>query len=388
MPRLNSINYSLKGLKLSPLLVCFLAGVVYSLPYYFDFLFFLSFVALTVFFIALLSSDGRKRFFRYSYTFFLGFYFSLYLWLGRLYPFAGFDFTPFQGAMIIAFACVGIPLFHALLHSLIMLLTKLLPDNKWTLAAGFGAAWILAEWIMSLGALAFPWGTVALSQTGFLLSVQTVSLFGSYFIIIVVVCSSMLFALAVRNRKSMPAVLGCIIIAANLITGTILYNIPINRNDSINTAILQGNAASGEKWEPGNLQRIWDNYFSMATQAAENGAELIVLPESAIPTSFYENGDLHKSFARITQEYNVTITAGVAARDSEGSYNSVIAVYPDGSLSQRYDKRHLVPFGEYIPFQSFLETVFPFVTGLNLSGMDTVQGEDSAVFFTLGLKNG
>jgi ABC-type tungstate transport system substrate-binding protein len=83
-----------------------------------------------------LRKENRKKFFRCFYSFAFGFYFTLYLWLSRLYPFAGFDFTKKQGVVIILLACIGIPLYHALLHSLTMCLTKLLPDNDYLLTAG------------------------------------------------------------------------------------------------------------------------------------------------------------------------------------------------------------------------------------------------------------
>ncbi|PKM62766.1 MAG: apolipoprotein N-acyltransferase [Firmicutes bacterium HGW-Firmicutes-21] len=379
---------NLKGLRLSPFILCFVAGIVYALPYYFNRLFFLSFLSLTAFFVILLTNDRRKKIFRYFYVFSLGFYFTLYLWLSKLYPFAGFDFTPFQGTVIIIFACIGIPLYHALVHSLIMSVTRLLPNKDTYIIAGFGAAWILSEWLMSLGPLSFPWGRIALSQVGSLVSVQTVSLFGSYFLVIIVVCASMLFSLAVIKKSRFLAAVGCILIAVNLLTGTILYYLPIKQGEAVKVAVLQGNAASGDKWESGNLQRIWNTYLNMADEAAMNGAELIVLPESAIPVRFYQGGELYDSLAEITDKYNITILAGVIVSDSKGSYNSVIAVYPDGSLSARYDKQHLVPFGEYIPYRPFLEAVFPFINGLNLSGMNTVPGEDSAIIEIKGIKNG
>jgi apolipoprotein N-acyltransferase len=386
------VNFTekLKGLKVSSSVLCFLAGVVYALPYYFKYLFVLSFISLIVLFTILL--ENRKRFFRCFYSFSFGFYLALYFWLSRLYPFAGFDFTKAQGIVIIILACVGIPLYHALLHTAVMSLTKLLPDNDYLLTAGYGAAWILSEWVMSLGKLGFPWGRAALSQVGLLYSVQTVSLFGSYFIVIVLVCSCMMLTLALKKRKRMYSYIGCSIILVNLIAGTVLYYIPVNtpaeNEKSIKVGILQGNAASNEKWDIGKTQEILDRYISMAYQAADNGAKVIVLPESAIPLSFSENSLLYRKFAEIAKEYDLTVLAGVLIDKREYSYNSVVAVYPDGRISKPYVKRHIVPFGEYIPYQSFLEKAIPFIKGLNLGGLNSTAGDESVVIDIDGIKNG
>lgn len=381
----------LKGLRLSSGAVCFLAGVIYALPYYFKYLFVFSYIALILLFTVLLQKENKNKFIKCFYSFAFGFYLFLYLWLSKLYPFAGFDFTKTQGLVIILLACIGIPLYHALLHTLAMCLTKLLPDNDYLLTIGYGAAWMISEWVMTLGKLAFPWGRAALSQVGLLVSVQTVSLFGSYFIVIILVCASMMFALALKKRKRLYAVIGCSIILANLIAGTILYYIPVDAENakSVKVAILQGNAASNEKWNAGKREEILNRYVSMAYQAAENGAKLIVLPESAIPIAFSEDSILYSKLSNIAKEYNVTILAGVIIlKNVDSSYNSVVAVYPDGSISKPYHKRHIVPFGEYIPYQSFLEKAIPFIRGLNLGGLNSLAGDEAVVVDINGIKNG
>lgn len=361
--------------------------MIYALPYYFDGLFILSYVSLTILFTLLLNGR-RKKIFRYFYAFSFGFYFSLYLWLGELYPFNGFDFSESQAKILIILACLGIPLYHALLHSLIMSLTKLLPDNDYVLTIGFGAAWMLSEWVMSLGALGFPWGRAALSQAGLLFSVQTVSIFGSYFIVIIVVCSSMMFALALKNKKRLYALIGCLIIITNIVTGIILYYIPIQKGDNVKIAVLQGNASMEDKWSgEKSTKQIWETYISMAKEAANNGAQVVVLPESAIPTDF---NNIYPSFAKIASDYNITIITGVLMSDNglAGKYNSVVAVYPDGSISEHYNKRHLVPFGEYIPYNDILKKLLPFIEELQLGGFDNIIGEATEIIDIKGMKNG
>lgn len=389
LPRLNRIFEKIKGLKASSFFVCFLAGVLYALPYYFKQLFFLSYVSLTILFIILLSNGRRRKFFRFFYAFSFGFYFTLYLWLSNLYPFNGFGFSEGQAKIIIVLACIGIPLYHALLHSVVMSLTKLLSNKPSELIIGFGLAWILSEWIMSLGLLGFPWGRMALSQVGVLFSVQTVSLFGSYFIVAIVVCSCMLFALAITNKKRSYAFFGLMIILSNMIVGTILYFLPVETaSEGVKVAILQGNASMEDKWSgEKSTFVIWETYLEMIKEAAQNGAKVVVLPESAIPKDF---SAIKKSLLATAVDYNITIVAGVLIESEEeiGTYNSVLALYPDDSISVRYDKRHIVPFGEYIPYRDFLESILPFIGELNLGDFTTIQGEDTAIFEVEGIDNG
>jgi len=124
--------------------------------------------------------------------------------------------------------------------------------------------------------------------------------------------------------------------------------------------------------------------MSMTEDAAKDGAKLIVLPETAIPQYFYPNGKVHEALSNIATEYNVTILSGVHYYDkaTKSGYNSVIAVYPDGSLSEHYDKRHLVPFGEFIPFADFMAKFLPFVGEFDSGTSELTEGTEAIVIET------
>ena len=122
----------------------------------------------------------------------------------------------------------------------------------------------------------------------------------------------------------------------------------------------------------------------MTIEAAENDVDVILLPESAIPTYFIPNGSLHKYFASIAYQYNVTIVTGVEYYDKELQeyYNAVITIYPDGSISDHYDKRHLVPFGEFVPFVDTIGELLPFVKEFNESSNGFTEGTEAIIFDT------
>jgi apolipoprotein N-acyltransferase len=189
-------------------------------------------------------------------------------------------------------------------------------------------------------------------------------------------------ARAAIERKRFFAIIGTTLIFANLILGTALWFIPYEKSSPINASALQGNVLSNEKWDSVNKGSIFDIYVGMTEEAAKSGSKIIVLPETAIPTAFVPNGIIHKELANIAKEYEVTIISGVHYYGDKSKYNAVIAILPDGTLSDRYDKRHLVPFGEFIPFADFIGEMLPFVGEFNEGTSDLTEGKEPIVIET------
>ncbi len=358
------------------------AGAIGVIPYYVESLFILTFISfLFQFYIVIAVRKQKRKVFINYFAYFWGFYTPLYSFLSELYPYSRFGFTSTQAIFIVICSCIFIPLIHALVEAFILSLTDFFKEGyQETLATA--SLWVIGEWVLTLGTLAFPWSNVAVSMTGFLPYLQTASIFGKSFITFITVSGCYCFAKFIHNREKLYAIIGASVILINSLAGTVLYIIPQNETDSVTAATIQGNVLSNEKWDSSNQGSIFDRYMELTEDAARNGAEIIVIPESAIPLYFYENGTLHKAFSLITQKYNVTIISGISSRSDEGVYNSVIAVFPDGSVSERYDKRHLVPFGEFMPFADILGQLVPFVGEFNESSSDYLEGDQAVIINT------
>ncbi len=364
--------------------LCFLAGVLGALPYYNEELFIFTFISLFVqFYIVIEQRKAFNRIFATFFWYFLGFYFPLYLFLSELYPYSRFGFDESQAVFILICSCIAIPLLHAVVEASIMLLTRFFSNNGWDIIA-YASIWVIGEWVLSLGTLAFPWGGTAVSLTGFLPYIQTASLFGKYFVTFITTAGCYAFALGVVERRNIFALIGASVISINAILGTILWYIPTEKGNDVAVAAIQGNVLSNEKWESVNSNLIFDRYIGMTEDAAKSGAKLIILPESAIPQYFIPSGKIHDALSDITNKYDVTVVCGVHYYDktSKANYNSVVAVYPDGSLSEHYDKRHLVPFGEFIPFVDFISEFLPFVGEFNSSTSELSEGTEPVVIDT------
>ncbi len=378
----NKIKDKTANSKILSLTMSLTAGLIGAVPYYIEALFILTFVSLLYqFFIISLTRKKNKKFFGNYFAYFLGLYMPSYIFLSELYPYKRFGFTSTQAIFVVICSCIFIPLIHALVEALILNVSKHFPEGCQEILAT-ASLWVIGEWVLTLGTLAFPWNNIAVSMTGFLPYLQTSSFFGKSFITFITVSSCYFIVKFIEDKKRFYGIIGVSVILINSLTGTVLYLLPQSQSETVKAAAIQGNVLSNEKWDSDKQGSIFDRYMDMTTEAAEGGAEIIVIPESAIPMYFYENGTLHKSFSNIAQKYNVTIVAGVSARNDEGVYNSVVAVLPDGSISDRYDKRHLVPFGEFMPFADILGRLVPFVGEFNESSSDYLEGEDAVIIKT------
>lgn len=121
----------------------------------------------------------------------------------------------------------------------------------------------------------------------------------------------------------------------------------------LRVAIVQGNVPQNQKWDLSATEQILLRYRDMTLAAAD--ADLVAWPE-AVPNVLLE--ELDGYFGGIDaalRDRNATLLAGVLIRgDGDQVFNSMIAL---GGVPGRYDKRHLVPFGEYFPIPDWLRPI-------------------------------
>lgn len=363
-----------------------LSGVVFSLPYFAEGLFPLTYAALTAFLFLLSHEPLRGKTFRAFFCFLFGFLFPLYIWFASLYPLSSFGFSRGVALGIVLLCCFGIPAVQGAVQAAVLQFSRFLPCGRtgaspFLRAFALASLWVLSEKLLTVGSLALPWGTIALSQTGCLPLLQTVSLFGADWIAFLAVAVCSLIAEAFRcGRRSLLAT-GSGLFALAILAGGVLLLLPEKETETLSVAAIQANLSTDEKWENEYLLKGFEAYRDLTEQAAQRGAKLILLPESAIPVDFTEGGVLHEAFSSIASEYDCTILPGVLRRgeDGETRHNSLVAILPDGSLSAFYDKQHPVPFGEVLPLKGLISTLFPPLAELNLGEELTVSPTDAVL---------
>ena len=216
----------------------------------------------------------------------------------------------------------------------------------------------------------FPWALLGYSQVTVLPVAQLASVAGVYGLSALLAAVSTAAAYVVmdgtRRRWTVVAATAAIVAACVLWGAWRLREGDLRmKGDPVRVAVLQGNIAQEDKWNPALRDAITDRYLGMTRQALASGATFVMWPESSTP--FYFERDLVRGAAirRLAKEGNATLLIGSdqiepvrAARSAdppEGRYyNAAFLVKPDGTTGAVYRKMHLVPFGEYVPAKRLL----------------------------------
>jgi len=225
-------------------------------------------------------------------------------------------------------------------------LARLRLDRAVSALLAFPALWTIFEWLRGWIFTGVSWLSLGYSQVDSPLA-GLAPVAGTYGVsFVTALCAGLLVIVISGSRKARLAGGLALVFAFGL--GQLLKQIAWTspQGTPLKVALLQGNIPQDLKFQPDQYATTLATYKRLIE--ASQG-QLIVLPETAIPRFLdaVDPGYL-KDIARIAVERHADVLFGVPIRDREGRYfNSVVSV--GASPSQRYDKAHLVPFGEFVP---------------------------------------
>jgi apolipoprotein N-acyltransferase len=334
----------------------------------------------------LLLGLARARTTRWSAA--AGWTYGMVLHLGVFHWLLRIPDTP---AWVLAVAYIALALvgggFPALLAWLYSRSLRYLSRFQATLLFPF--LWVGMESIRGYGLLGFPWVDLATSLAPFPVLIQPAAIGGSAALGLIAASVGTCCALAIDSavwRHPVRSRGGALAIALILIAGwwwfghrRLAQPRAEEGRETARVALVQGNIDPTQKWQP---EHAWASLDLFADEtgsvAATEHPDLVVWPETAIPCLLEGEsptvcGLWIQNLARRTKS---TLLVGALAPGPDVSgqrsyYNSAYLISPDGNYRDRYDKVHLVPFGEMIPLDDKIEVL----RRIDLGEGDFVAGE-------------
>ncbi len=306
-------------------------------------------------------------------------------WFGYGYFFTGlywiaeaFLVEPWRHGWLIPFVMMALPggmaLFFAAGSLGAMALWRPGAARAFALALALG----LSEYARSHVLTGLPWNLIGYGLLANEPLMQLASLFGVYSLSLLAV---LFFAapaaiFSARTQGGSEGTHGkgaaqlCIFLFALLIASYVwgsfrLMTEPGEATD-LRLRLVQANIDQADKWRPENAEKIFDDYLDMTERAGLDTINIVIWPETALPFFLDASPDALAAIGQNLPGDTVLLVGVARTADRRGEdgrvtrrdvYNSLLAIDSEGKVLGGYDKMHLVPFGEYLPFQDFLESL-------------------------------
>jgi apolipoprotein N-acyltransferase len=255
----------------------------------------------------------------------------------------------------------------------------------WLRRAGLGGPfavailWVAFDHLRAHALTGFPWATLGYAQHQNPALLGLASVTGVYGLSFAVALGGAALADLFRARRWTlePAVALLVVLGLHGV-GALLVPAPETDAARLRIAVLQGNIDQGVKWSPVWAGRTLEAYEELTREAASRGARLVLWPETAVPGSLATDPDLRarvEALARETGALLIVGGVGIEGPDPQWRYyDSAFVVEPRSGIAARYDKTHLVPFGEYVPLRGLFGGLLSSVAG-GIAPADVSAGE-------------
>lgn len=225
------------------------------------------------------------------------------------------------------------------------------------------ALWLVFDWLRGWVMTGFPWLWLGYSQIESPLA-NFAPIGGVELLTLLVVAAAASIAYAALNRQWLHLLIPAVILATGYGLKAANWVSPMPEKAS-KVALIQGNIAQELKWLP---SQRWPTIMKYTDLTRENwDADIIIWPEAAIPAFEFEIASFLRNLDSAAKMNNTAVITGVVNQaENKQFYNSILTVGETSlgdynyDVNARYNKHHLLPFGEFVPFESILRPLAPF----------------------------
>ncbi|MFA5310759.1 MAG: apolipoprotein N-acyltransferase [Candidatus Omnitrophota bacterium] len=246
--------------------------------------------------------------------------------------------------------------------------------------------WVILEYARSHFLTGFPWSLLGYSQYLNLHIIQVSDITGVWGVsFLIVMVNTVIYSALISRPFVSRKTAGLFLFLTFLFSSVIGYGYcrisflsQINPGDSakpVKLAVIQPNIPQDLKWQMHSRLFIMQRYFELTNMAVKDNPDLIIWPEASLPVVLEEELEYFLSLRDYIAENQRPLLFGSVTSRGSLYYNSALLISGQGEPLNQYDKLHLVPFGEYIPFRGslrFLDTIAPIG--------DIAGGDDYTIF--------
>ncbi|MCZ6720331.1 MAG: apolipoprotein N-acyltransferase, partial [Proteobacteria bacterium] len=290
-------------------------------------------------------------------------------WFGVGYFLAGLHWIgaalltdPARYGGIVVPVVLGLSLGLALFTGLAALATHLCRARGIGRVIAFALAWTIAEWLRGHLLTGFPWNLVATVWVVSDAMMQLTALIGAYGLSLLTALAAALpaegFAPGGPVRRLLPVAAALVILGAIWGGGLArLGGATESSVEGVGLRIVQGNVPQTEKWQPGQAEAHFERYLRLSREPSAAPVTHLVWPETATAFLLDEDEPRRRAIGRLLPPGGLVLVGSVrVTREPRRRFwNSLHVISPEGDILATYDKSHLVPFGEYVPFRNLLK---------------------------------
>lgn len=280
-------------------------------------------------------------------------------WVGNSFL-AQSEIPAWGGPIATAALAAGLAIFAALAVAAAKALWREGPERVLVLAL----CWALGEWLRGNILTGFPWNPAA-SIWGFsVVMMQPAALIGSWALglltLLAAASPAALLSLSGLDRRYWHLPVTAVALFAGLaVFGFVrVPDAPADAYEDFTLRLVQANIPQKDKWRRDKLAGHMARYFELTGPLSDDGARRYTIwPETAVPLWLEEDRRLRREIGALAGADAALITGAPRAErtaDGAGYWNSLYVLDAAGEVAARYDKSHLVPFGEYLPARGLL----------------------------------
>lgn len=237
--------------------------------------------------------------------------------------------------------------------------------------------WICLEYVKSVFLTGFPWENLGYSQYSNTYFIQIADIAGVYGISFLIILTNAAIFEMISKRSAKEYILiavVCLILAGVYIYGFFRLdqvNKHVQRSQGMDVSLIQGNIDQSIKWNEKYQRETTNIYEQLSLKNAPTKGSLMIWPETAVPFKFQEKNSLHDQIVNLSLKTESWLLFGSISFSSHADefFNSAYLLSPDGGIAGKYDKVHLVPYGEYVPLRKFMPFVEGFTAGIGDFGI-------------------